>query len=139
MTIWCVGNIGHCFHLTTTGKPGPKGPSQELIHAIVELKSRNPRFGYPRIARIISKTFGIEIDRNVVRRVLAKYYHPEEWWEWPFLVDFPWVHERQSMERRLVPLRVDYAQESLGVLVVMDQFTRRIIGFAVYTPAMSMA
>ena len=26
------------------GKPGPKGPSWELIQAIVELKQRNPRF-----------------------------------------------------------------------------------------------
>ena len=43
------------------GKPGPKGPSKKLIDAIVELKRRNPRFGYPRIARIISKTFGIEV------------------------------------------------------------------------------
>ncbi len=33
-------------------KPGPKGPSESLIRAIVELKSRNPRFGCPRIARI---------------------------------------------------------------------------------------
>ena len=30
-------------------KPGPKGPSTALIQAIVELKSRNPRFGCPRI------------------------------------------------------------------------------------------
>ena len=28
----------------TRGKPGPKGPSQELIELIVELKRRNPRF-----------------------------------------------------------------------------------------------
>jgi putative transposase len=34
--------------------PGPKGPSKALIEAIVELKSRNPRFGCPRIARILS-------------------------------------------------------------------------------------
>ena len=34
-------------------KPGPKGPDQALIQAIVELKSRNPRFGCPRIARIL--------------------------------------------------------------------------------------
>ena len=27
------------------GKPGPKGPSLELIEAIVELKRRNPRYG----------------------------------------------------------------------------------------------
>ena len=30
-------------------KPGPKGPSAELIAAIVELKSRNPKFGYTNI------------------------------------------------------------------------------------------
>ena len=40
-------------------KPGPKGPSDTLIHAIVELKSRNPRFGCPRIALIIWRTFGL--------------------------------------------------------------------------------
>jgi hypothetical protein len=32
------------------GKPGPKGPSPELIHAIVEIKQHNPRFGCLRIA-----------------------------------------------------------------------------------------
>ena len=46
-------------------KPGPKGPGEALIQAIVELKSRNPRFGCPRIARIISHTFGVDIDKNV--------------------------------------------------------------------------
>ncbi len=50
------------------GKPGPKGPSPELIQAIVELKRRNPRFGCPRIAQQINKAFGIEIDKDVVRR-----------------------------------------------------------------------
>ena len=39
------------------GTPGPKGPSQELIQAIVELKRRNPRFGCPRIAQQINKAF----------------------------------------------------------------------------------
>jgi hypothetical protein len=47
-------------------KPGPKGPDEALIRAIVELKSRNPRFGCPRIAQIISQTFGIDIEKNVV-------------------------------------------------------------------------
>src|SRR5262249_57779521 len=57
-------------------KPGPKGPSEALIRAIVELKSRNPRFGCPRIARIVAQTVGIDIDRNVVHRVFAKHYRP---------------------------------------------------------------
>jgi putative transposase len=58
-------------------KPGPKGPSQELIQAIVEMKQRNPRFGCPRIAQQINKTFGTNIDKDVVRRILAIHYRPE--------------------------------------------------------------
>ncbi len=57
------------------GKPGPKGPSQELIDAILELKKRNTRFGCRRIARQINKAFGVNIDKDVVRRVLEKHYH----------------------------------------------------------------
>jgi putative transposase len=48
-------------------KPGPKGPDEALIGAVVELKSRNPRFGCPRIALIISRTFGVDIDKSVAR------------------------------------------------------------------------
>ena len=58
-------------------KPGPKGPSQELIQAIVQMKQRNPRFGCPRIAQQINKSFGTDIDKDVVRRVLAAHYRPE--------------------------------------------------------------
>ena len=58
------------------GKPGPKGPSQELIHAIVEMKRRNSRFGCPLIAQEINKAFGVDIDKDVVRRVLEKHYRP---------------------------------------------------------------
>ena len=43
--------------------PGPKGPSDAVIQAIVELKSRNPRFGCPRISPIISQTFGVALDK----------------------------------------------------------------------------
>src|SRR2546426_3210540 len=35
-------------------KPGPKGPSAQLIAAIVEMKRRNPKFGYLRIAQQIA-------------------------------------------------------------------------------------
>jgi hypothetical protein len=53
-------------------RPGPKGPCEELVQIIVDLKWRNPSFGCPRIALIITTTFGLEIDKDVVRRVLAK-------------------------------------------------------------------
>ena len=113
------------------GKPGPKGPSQELIDAIVELKRRNPRFGYPRIARIISKTFGIEIDRNVVRRVLAKYYRPEFGGNGPSWLTFL-GHMKDSLWSVDLFRCESIMLKSHWVLVVTDQFTRRIIGFAIH-------
>ena len=58
-------------------KPGPKGPSIALIRAIVELKRRNTDFGCPRIALIISKTFGTQIDKHLVRRVPFNHYRPK--------------------------------------------------------------
>jgi hypothetical protein len=33
------------------GKPGPKGPSKDLVEAILEMKRRNSRYGCPRIAQ----------------------------------------------------------------------------------------
>src|ERR1700681_4609149 len=57
-------------------KPGPKGPSAELIAAIVEMKRRNPHFGYVRIAQQIAHAFGVDIDKDVGRHVLAKHYRP---------------------------------------------------------------
>ena len=58
------------------GKPGPKGPSRELIQAIVELKQRNPRYGCRRIAQQIAKAFGVDVDKDLVRRVLTEHYRP---------------------------------------------------------------
>ena len=64
------------FSSTSCRKPGPQGPHQALIQAILELKSRHPHFGSPRIARIISQTFGLDADKNVVYRVLGQHYRP---------------------------------------------------------------
>src|SRR6516162_9470307 len=60
-----------------TRKPGPKGPSEQLIAAIVEMKHRNPKFGCVRMAQQIAHAFGIEIDKDVVRRVLATRARPK--------------------------------------------------------------
>jgi putative transposase len=45
--------------------------------AIVALRQRNPRYGCPRTAEIISLNFGFEINKDVVRRVIAKHYKPK--------------------------------------------------------------
>jgi putative transposase len=54
-------------------KPGPKGPSNEVIKAILSMKQRNPRFGCPRIAQQINLAFGLDLDKDTVRRVLATH------------------------------------------------------------------
>jgi transposase InsO family protein len=117
-------------------KPGLKGPSQELIHAIVELKRRNPRFGCPRfgcprIAQQINKAFGINIDKDVVRRVLTAHYRPDHGDGGPSWLTFL-GHTKDSLWSidlfRCESIRL----KCHGVLVVMDQFTRRIIGFGVH-------
>ena len=108
-------------------QPGPKGPSEALIQAIVELKSRNPRFGCPRIARIVSRTFGANIDKHAVYRVLSTHYRPI-----PGGTGLSWLsfigHTTDSLwsvdlfRCESIVLRSDW------VLVVMDQFTRRLVG-----------
>ena len=45
------------------GTPGPKGPSREIIDAIVEMKRRNPRYGCPRIAQQMNLVFGLDMDK----------------------------------------------------------------------------
>lgn len=112
--------------------PGPKGPSQKLIEAIVTIKQRNPRYGCPRIAMMITHTFGIEIDKDVVRRVLAKHYTPgPDKGTGPSWLSFI-GHTKDSL------WSIDFFRcESITlqthwVLLAMDQWSRRIIGFAVH-------
>ena len=58
-------------------KPGPKGPTKELIDAVVEMKRRNRTSGCKRIAQQIAVAFGAEIDKDVVRRILGIHFRPE--------------------------------------------------------------
>jgi hypothetical protein len=53
------------FTPKTRSKPGPKGPSRELIEAIVSMKQRNPNWGCPKIAQQISLAFGIDIEKTL--------------------------------------------------------------------------
>jgi putative transposase len=55
-------------------KPGPKGPAQEVIAAIVDMKQWNLTWGCPRIAQQIALAFGITMNKDMVRRILAVRY-----------------------------------------------------------------
>jgi transposase InsO family protein len=110
-------------------QPGPKGPNRELIDAVVELKRRNPNWGCPRIAQQMTLAFGVEIDKDVVRRILSVHYRPESdsgpsWLTFlGHMKDSLWSCDLFRCES--ATLRTHW------VLVVMDQFTRRIVGFGV--------
>ena len=123
------------FTPKTRGKPGPKGPSAELISMIIEMKSRNPNFGYRHIADQISLVFDFEIDKGLVRRVLAKHYKPDPGSKGPSWLTFL-GHSKDSLWSVDLFRCESLILKSHWVMVVMDQFTRRIIGFAVHAEAL---
>jgi putative transposase len=111
-------------------KPGPKGPDSEMIRAVIEMKQRNPTWGCPRIADQINLAFGTSINKDVVRRILAQHYHPvpsnrgSSWLTFlGHMKDSLWSVDLIRCES--VRLRTHW------VLVVMDQYTRGIIGFGI--------
>jgi transposase InsO family protein len=113
------------------GKPGPKGPSRDLIQAIVELKQRNSRFGCRRIAQQINKAFGGAIDKDVARRVLEKHYRTQPDDNGPSWLTFI-RHAKDSLWSIGLFRCESILMKSHWVLVIMDQFTRGIIGFGVH-------
>ena len=94
------------------------------------MKRRNPKFGCVRIAQQISHVFCVALDKDVVRRVLAKHYRPKPGAEGPSWLSFIaqckdslWSVDLFRCESILL--------KSHWVMVVMDVFTRRLVGFGV--------
>jgi putative transposase len=112
-------------------RPGPKGPSKEIINAIVSMKQHNPRFGCPRIAQQINLAFGLELDKDTVRRVLATHYRLDPNNRGP-----SWLttigHVKDSLRSVDLFRCESIVLKSHWVMVVMDQYTRRIIGYGVH-------
>ena len=113
------------------GKPGPKGPPQELVTAIVEAKRRNPRFGYQRIADQIALAFDIPLDKDTVRRVLTNHYRPDPGSGGPSWLTFL-GHNKDSLWSADLFRRESLILNTHWVMIIIDQCTRRIIGFAVH-------
>jgi putative transposase len=112
-------------------KPGPKGSSAELIHLVVEMKQRNPNWGCPRIAQEVALAFHIQIDKDVVRRILARHYRPGQDSGGPSWLTFL-GHMKDSLWSMDLFRCESATMRTHWVLVVMDQYTRRIIGFGVH-------
>jgi transposase InsO family protein len=119
---------------SSRAKPGPKGPSQELIDLVDKIKRHNPRKGYDQIAMQLQEAFGVHIDKHVVRRILEKHFlstHPS---------GISWLTFLAQQKESL--WSIDFFRcesinlRSYWVMVVMDVFSRRIIGFAVHPDAL---
>jgi transposase InsO family protein len=95
------------------------------------MKRRNPSFGCVRIAQQICDAFGVDIDKDVVRRVLAKHYRPgDSGTDGPSWLTFI-GHVKDSLWSVDLFRCESILLRSHWVLVVMDLFTRRIVGFGV--------
>jgi putative transposase len=112
------------------GTPGPKGPGKDLIEAVAQMKQRNPTWGCPRIAQQITLAFGIEVNKDMVRRILVAHYRAEHNSGGP-----SWLNFLGHMKDSLWSIDLFRCESATlrthWVLVVMDRFTRRIIGFGI--------
>ena len=97
-------------------KPGPKGPSAKLIHAVVEMKQRNSNWGGLSANR---STDGLGVPHPNRQRRSSQDSRPSPpagpGFRWSLLADFPGPHERQPpLEYRSIQVRVGRAAVPLG-------------------------
>ena len=115
----------------TKRNPGREPQDQALIDLVIEMKAHNPSFGYGRIAMQIFEAFGIEISRFTVGRILRKNKHklpPGGGPSWLTIIG----HMKDSLWSVDLFRCESIMLKSHWVMVVLDQYTRRIIGFAVH-------
>jgi transposase InsO family protein len=100
------------------------------VRVVIEMKRRNPTWGCPRIAEQINLAFGTEINKDVVRRILAVHYRPTSNSGGPSWLTFL-GHVKDGLWSIDLFRCESVSLRTYWVLVVMDQFTRRIIVFGI--------
>src|SRR6266853_5224008 len=85
----------------------------------------------PRIAEQITLAFNLAIDKDVVRRILAHHHWPRQSPGGPSWLTFL-GHVKESLWSMDLFRCESLTLRTHWVLVVMDQYTRRIIGFGVH-------
>src|SRR5262249_22965467 len=103
-------------------KPGPKGPTADLIRSVIEMKRSNPSWGSPQIAEQINLAFGTSINKDVVRRILAIHYPPTSTGGGPSWLTFI-GHMKDSLWSLDLFRCESITLQTYWVLVVMDQYT----------------
>src|SRR5436309_12345606 len=95
------------------------------------MNQRNPNWGCPRIAQQIALAFHIQINKDVVRRILGHHYQPGHSSGGPSWLTFL-GHMKDSLWSMDLFRCESATLRTHWVLVVMDQYTRRMIGFGVH-------
>ena len=111
--------------------PGRKPQDQAIIDLVIEMKKRNPSFGYGRISMQIFKAFGTTISRFTVGRILRKNKDKLPSGDGPSWLTFI-GHIKDSLWSVDLFRCESIMLKSHCVMVVLDQYTRRIIGFSVH-------
>ena len=93
---------------------GPGGARAVIADSLL-MKQQLLIINRSRIAQQINKVFETDIDKDVVRRILAAHYRPDPGKGGPLWLTF-----------------IGNTKGSLWSLVVMDHFTRRIVGFGIH-------
>jgi transposase InsO family protein len=119
------------FSQVNQTKPGPKGPSTQVIQLVIELKRRNPTFGYLRIAMQVNDFLGTNISKYCVRRILKKHKIPKSGGDGPSWLTFL-GHANDSLWSLDLFCTESAFLKTHWVMLVIDQFSRRIIDFAVH-------
>ena len=94
------------------------------------MKQRNPTWGCPHIAEQINLAFGTSVNKDIVRRILAQQYRPVTTDDGPSWLTFI-GHAKDSLWSLDLFRCESVALRTYWVLIVMDQYTRRIIGFGI--------
>jgi transposase InsO family protein len=100
------------------------------------MKQRNPTWGCPHIAEQINLAFGTAINKDVVRRILDQHYRPLPTEGGPSWLTFI-GHMTDSLWSLDLFRCESIVLRTYWVLVVMDQYTRRIIGFGIHAGAVN--
>ncbi len=114
-------------------KPGRKGPTPKMVQLIIDIKQRNPRYGYRRIAMQVYQSFGITISSFAVGRIIRKHH-----------ILFPSGNNNGPSWLTFIDNTADslwsidfFKCESITlkthtVMAVIDQYSRRLIGISVH-------
>jgi len=126
------------FSSNNRGVAGRPPIDTEIRKLILEIKSNNPRFGCPQIAALVKDRTGVAVSIETVRRILKGRKSDGTGGDGPswltFLgqtVDSLWSVDLFKIESVIL--------KTHWVMVVMDQFSRRIVGFAVTAGAVDGA